>query len=725
MFGNEQVLVTGNKNWSVIDEFKVDATYPTTDKCAITSAIPRNENLVLWGSWTGADNHTGKLVSPAFKAPAILSMFLAGYPNALGNELFLERIDNQQRFVLKTVDPRERWVDFKWVLPPSWHNKQTRLIAIDGAKATGGWLGASSPRKATWLSMINLQIPSLAIFPLYALHFSLFLIPGIFVATFMVQRDYLHQAFTLIMSITISSTVGYFVFWIYFFNYNIGKVASILIIVASSVYLVNLFNRRSGIKKLLFSDLIVPLSIAFFTGILYLAILYLIYLAKINEITDIVPQIRFLKHGLPPDNIIPMLFAEKLYTGQDPRNLLGDWLSSDRPPLQTGIVLAQYPLAALSGLGIGIHYQILSTIVQCSWVAAMWALCRTIGRSGKRIAIVMAFSIFSGFFLLNSVYVWSKLLAGAFFVFAFTLLLQSVLASRSPSTFEITIAFAATALGMLAHGGVIFTLPAIALIIMRPRYFPNVRRLLVACAIFVLLLAPWSAYQKFYNPPGDRLIKWHIGGVIPIDQRPALQAIIDSYRKSSIQNIVSNKFENLKVLVGNPTIEITSPETRRNGEFFNVFKSISFLNVAWLIVFIKIFTKQFFSGREGRAVKIILGLSLVSLIFWILAMFGPGTTVIHQGSYATMILLFAGLGIVVSSLPGWLTYSFLLIQIFAFSLTWVLTPTPVFTGILNFMPNLPTVIVGIMPNIPVTILGIFALAGIAIIFKKLSQQSMP
>ena len=38
-----------------------------------------------------------------------------------------------------------------------------------------------------------------------------------------------------------------------------------------------------------------------------------------------------------------------------------------------------------------------------------------------------------------------------------------------------------------------------------------------------------DAYQRYDDPPGDRLIKWHLAGVSEIDDRGSLETIVDSY----------------------------------------------------------------------------------------------------------------------------------------------------------------------------------------------------
>ena len=33
----------------------------------------------------------------------------------------------------------------------------------------------------------------------------------------------------------------------------------------------------------------------------------------------------------------------------------------------------------------------------------------------------------------------------------------------------------------------------------------------------LVLYAPWLAYQRLYDPPGDRLLKWHLAGVTEVE----------------------------------------------------------------------------------------------------------------------------------------------------------------------------------------------------------------
>ena len=86
------------------------------------------------------------------------------------------------------------------------------------------------------------------------------------------------------------------------------------------------------------------------------------------------------------------------------------------------------------------------------------------------------------------------------------------------------------ALAMLAHGASAFALIPL-LVVAAVRGVPSRRWLGIAALVGVALLAPWSAYQRFADPPGNRLIKWQIGGSLEIDDRGLLETIVDGYRE--------------------------------------------------------------------------------------------------------------------------------------------------------------------------------------------------
>ncbi|KGF72013.1 hypothetical protein DO97_13335 [Neosynechococcus sphagnicola sy1] len=429
-------------------------------------------------------------------------------------------------------------------------------------------------------------------------------------------------------------------------------------------------------------------------------------------------QVRFFD-DFPGDNIIPRMFAERLYKGIDPRHLHGDWQSSDRPPLQAGMILLQRPLMNLTHWSGGLQYQILATIIQCSWVPATWSLCRALCLPRRILAMVLAFSIFSGFYLFNSLFVWPKFLAGALTILAVTILVTQIRRGQRPTWLQVILGAIALALGLLAHGGVVFTMPILFVALLVPAYFPGWPRAIAGLALLSLLVAPWSAYQKFYEPPGNRLVKWHLGGVIPIDHRSTWQTIRDSYQKLTFPQVLSHKWDNAKTLLG--SWRISRPNWRQLGdrstfntwreeEFFYVFKALGILNLGWLLALRPIPARMRRQRYERQFVWLLLGAGLSSSLVWILAMFGPGTTVIHQGSYATMTLLFVGLSILMSRLPQWLAALLLGIHIASFFVIWILTT-----------PNLPAHTLLGAPNFLAILIAVLATVGMVKILSDLAH----
>jgi hypothetical protein len=77
------------------------------------------------------------------------------------------------------------------------------------------------------------------------------------------------------------------------------------------------------------------------------------------------------------------------------------------------------------------------------------------------------------------------------------------------------------------------------------------------------------AYQKFFDPPGDRLIKWHLAGVIHPNQESVFKSIFNSYSEIGVDKIVDFKSANLKILIGleNVNHEGSNPLEGWDGDF--------------------------------------------------------------------------------------------------------------------------------------------------------------
>ena len=67
-------------------------------------------------------------------------------------------------------------------------------------------------------------------------------------------------------------------------------------------------------------------------------------------------------------------------------------------------------------------------------------------------------------------------------------------------------------------------------------------------ASFVLLTIPWSGYQHYVDPPGNRLLKWHLAGVVGIDPRGVGETLRDSYSQLKPCLQLVDKLGNLQAL---------------------------------------------------------------------------------------------------------------------------------------------------------------------------------
>ena len=703
----DRVILTDPSTYTVTQRFSLDGTFPMKKKY-IKKVKSKHENILLWGSWLESKQTQGELVSPEFTAPKFLNIYVSGYPHEEGNQILLERKDTKEKLKIDVKNIGERWERVPILLPPGWHKKTVELIAIDGSKDF--WLGISSPVKVNFSTLIKNQIPFLSIVPIFLMHAALFLIPGLFLYVLAARFLSLHPCFSLISSIAMSCVVGYGTFWLYFLDHRLGLAIAILLIAGSlfSPFLLKGDFKQHLIATVRSQEFWLPLAVMLLAGLFYLAILYWPGSESLSR-----PEVLagWQQHAVGSDSVIPKGFAERLYAGQDPRPMGNTWLSSDRPPLQAGLVLTQRPIVEFHRLS----YQLFGTLLQCAWIAAMWALCRAIQLSGRSLAIVLGLSVLSGFFLYNSVYVWPKLLAAALAMVAIALALQAFLAKRRLTVGETVLGAGAIALGMLAHGGIIFTLPPVFLLILWPKVFPSWRSIALGMALFFCLMAPWTAYQKLYDPPGNRLVKMHLAGLLDIDSRSPVQAITEEYGKLSLPEIASYKWENAKKLVGPLSPFLHSSESWRTAEFFHVFRALNVLNVGWLVLPMVLLRKVWRKDRETRAIMLMLGIAISSTILWIALLFGPGGTVIHHGSYATMMLLFAGLGALVARLPTLLICFFVGLQAVIFAGAWLLE--------IPAEGSLPTAM--LVPNLFMLGLGSIAGLGLVWLLMKVARSRLP
>ena len=608
------------------------------------------DGLHVWGSYCDAAKNTGTAVTEPFPAPAHLRLYLSGYISLPGESLALENIADGSKIPIRpTEDPHENWLPYDFTLPSSWSGKSVRLVAQDSDNAAPGWIGFSEPlaeERGTpaWGDAGSLLLRT-------AVSLTLLMLPAFAVCACVVQRGERDATVAGLVTLAATGASGYLIFWVWFLSPRLGHLIAFLLPIAALACLIWKLKRMDGTGRAILKGLLVP---ALLVGAASLLILSTGFVYGGLRTPLETPRPRF-SHFLPPDNSIPYRLTVAVANGQIPRPLLGSWNSSDRPPLQSGIVLAQY---AYIWAPRALAYEVVSTLCQSLWILALWVCLRAFGVRPRAAALAVSVCLFSGFVFLNTFYVWPKLLAGAYSIGLFTAAFSG---ARHRTVLSIT-AGALLAFGLLSHGGALFA--AIGLVLtaaaLRKR-LPFTNLTVILATAFVLYL-PWLLYQKLFDPPGDRLLKYHLAGVENVDSRPALQAIRDAYSSLDSHQLLNNKWTNLMAATdhqndywsnvrfvllnlfqhdaGQPARITHNASDARTISFFFFVPGLGFLIAGVPAVLIGCVTKR--RSPEWKSAAYMWLFSALTILIWCLLMFGPSTTVIHQGSYAVNLLSYAG-----------------------------------------------------------------------------------
>lgn len=337
------------------------------------------------------------------------------------------------------------------------------------------------------------------------------------------------------------------------------------------------------------------------------------------------------KLDLPIDYKIPLMFAESVINGK--LLTFGDWLGSDRPPLMSGFVLLLTPpMVALED-----GYLFVGTLVQLLVVPVAFIMLRAIVPGdiaqvsiGSMVILLMAIS---PLFIHNISFLWPKILASAFFLGALLILLVN-----DPIDLRLSVLCGVFfGLAYMSHGGVAFAILSLGLIYLVLRFTP--RGLLQGTIIFLVFLMcylPWSYYKAYIQPPGDRLLKWHLLDHIPVTDKSFFEIAVEKYEGfglsdftarlgSSIDHQFILPLRKLSVSEGHIAIGDWLVE----ASFFSTFASVGFLTLPVLVVV----------SLSVRDRTVCLGIFLWISIFLVWATLSfKGAKFVHEGAYPAQIL---------------------------------------------------------------------------------------
>ncbi len=178
---------------------------------------------------------------------------------------------------------------------------------------------------------------------LLGLELVLLSIPFLAVAALAVRSGFRSQLAIWIAGLSGLSLAAYLAFWVYLVSPTLGWIYSVAVLIAAAGTCLVSWRRLQAAEKAALRELWRPGAlVAGFS--LYVSSLGFIYGGLGQPLT--VAANRF-SHQLPVDNGLPLLLAQTLLASRRPipSLLFIDWLSSDRPPLQTGFVLLASPVA--------------------------------------------------------------------------------------------------------------------------------------------------------------------------------------------------------------------------------------------------------------------------------------------------------------------------------------------------------------------------------------------
>lgn len=470
--------------------------------------------------------------------------------------------------------------------------------------------------------------------------------PGVALLSVFARRRVLSPVIALGLLLAGSGAAAMAAFWAWFASPGFGRLFDVAL-GGASVVVIGVFGRRGDLRDV---GLSVPMLLGLATGLAFTGLAFiqgdgiayggLLAVAKTYWYTA--------------DNGLPLILAQKVAAHANMAGYMTDhWLASDRPPLQSGYALAQWPLWSSAGKEAG--YQLLSTGLSASWLPALWVVLRSRGFGQWRVLVVVLATTLTGFVLVSDVYVWPKMLAGTFALGAVAIVVSLDGTDRRPLGWVLAVTLAA--LSMLAHGGTIFALIALVPFALWRQTRIPLRALAASVVPAAACYVPWMLFQRFVDPPANRLLKWQIAGVIVPDSRGFAKTLVMQYQALSLQHLLANKWTNVAALVANPFVwHVLNPEYAWRSGFLGLARlaELNDLLPAAGLLLLGVAALAFKPSRRALAqaapLAVVCG---IAIAVWVILLWGSASisTINHQGAYAVIVLFIALCALAVTYLP--------------------------------------------------------------------------
>jgi hypothetical protein len=359
------------------------------------------------------------------------------------------------------------------------------------------------------------------------------------------------------------------------------------------------------------------------------------------------------------DSLIPLDWVLRIEHNQDLRSLGPGWPLADRPPVQAALVFPLEALSAATGGNSELAYQLLAVPLQGLAVTAVAVLLLQVGLSRRRRLAALLLVVMTPFVAHNTMFVWPKLLAAAYLLFAIAGLFEDGQAIRGSTWLLVG---AAVALSLLAHPGSAFSLTSIVVVLValarrRVAFGPWLGG---AFALLGVLLS-WGLYRALYDHSTSWLLKQHLAGVIDRhDHRGLLQSIVDQYRSLGVAGWIRNRADNLRDLVWRPG------RKHLPASWAARFLTLGTFSPLWSGALLLLAAPLLLVRRLPRDVRLMAVAGLVTTLVWTVIEFGKpaADAVTHQGPYAAFLLIDLALAAAVAWLfPRWVLAAVVFLQL--------------------------------------------------------------
>ena len=448
------------------------------------------------------------------------------------------------------------------------------------------------------------------------------------------------------VGIIVLSLIVLFLFWVYWLTLPMQSPAWIISLIIQIILM--LTGIIQIIRRKFEPSIIIPLIFCLIGSIIIASVWG--FALPCSALPPIRVAAELWSHSLPGDNSIPLDLAKGFEAGRIPSPLHGDWLSSDRPPLQAAFYMAT-PGYWLFGTN-DFTYEPVGIWLQLTILIGAFLLVRSMGFPLLNASIVMLVVFLTPITLVNSIYVWPKLIAATYLCLSVGLHFYR---DRSSKLCGFLVG-SSSALSFLAHGSSGFALVGMGITAIILRRIGSKSYIIAAIISFALIYSPWLAYQKYADPPGNRLLSYSFSEfkeLKDLGSRGPLQAIAESYAKLSLGEILTRKFNNVSVSYRGyfDVFQISA----------KVFKSLVAKNTSYVKEAVKgIRALQFFGVVAGSGLfgmgfilipvmlfsSILAPIALVNistLFVWWLLIYDNGGAVLHVGSYFVEISIVASL----------------------------------------------------------------------------------